>query len=385
MELNKKNMKKIMTLIVFTSVIFWLGFYLPNILNIFLYIISVFVPIILGFSVAFVLNVLLRVIEGYWDKIFKNNVFAAKIKRFSSVFISLVIILIIIFILIFMIVPEISRSIMLIGSQLPSYASTLEQTLKAIFEYMGVEFPNIQDLAINWQGIASNIIKLLNSGTSTFFNTTLNVTTSIFSGIITAFLAFVFAIYMLFSKEKLILNLHSSARAFLKEDSVKSITRVLKLSNVTFTNFVTGQLLEAIIIGSLAYIGMYFMNMPYAIMIASLVSVTSLIPVVGAFFGTFVGAVLIFLISPIQAFWFVIYIIVIQQIDSNLIYPRVVGKSVGLPGIWVLAAITIGASLAGVLGMLVAVPIVSILYVLFKEEVVYRLTTTHGKNKQKIF
>lgn len=385
MELNSKNIKKLFFLFTLASLVFWLGFYLPNIINIILYVLSVFFPIILGFSIAFVLNVLLRVIEGHWDKIFKENLFASKIKRISSVFISLIIILIIIYILIIIIVPEISRSIVTIASNFPSYIFTLEQTSKNIFDYLGLDFPNINDLAINWQDIETNIIKFVNSGSSTFFNTTLNVTSSIFSALVNTFLGFVFALYMLFSKEKLIINIHTSAKAFLKEDTLNGITRVVKLSNATFTSFVTGQLLEAIILGTLTFAGMYFMNMPYAIMISSLVGVTSLIPVIGAFFGTFVGAILIFLINPIQAFWFVVYIIVIQQIDGNLIYPRVVGKSVGLPGIWVLGAITIGASLAGVIGMLLAVPIVSIVYVIFKEEVIYRITDPEGKNKPKLF
>ena len=194
-------------------------------------------------------------------------------------------------------------------------------------------------------------------------------------------IAVVFAIYLLAQKEKLLLQLNKVLNAYLPTTKVNKIRDVAKLTNRICANFVSGQCLEAVIIGVLCFIGMLILGIPYAATISVLIGVTALIPVYGAFIGTIVGAFLIFMVSPIKALIFVIFILILQQFEGNLIYPKVVGKSVGLPGIWVFVAVTIGASLAGVIGMLVSVPIASICYSIIATDVNYR---TEAKNSMKI-
>ena len=178
---------------------------------------------------------------------------------------------------------------------------------------------------------------------------------------------FVFAFYLLAQKEKLGRQVKKASNAILKPKPAQNLTNVTKLTNSVFTKFITGQFTDACIIGVLCFIGMLIFRMPYAAIISVLIGFTALIPIFGAFIGAGVGAFLILLESPVKAFWFIVFIIILQQIEGNLIYPKVVGKSVGLPGIWVLVAVTVGGSLAGVLGMLFSVPVSTVLYVLFKE------------------
>ena len=197
-------------------------------------------------------------------------------------------------------------------------------------------------------------------------DTTVTVTTSIVSAIVNVVLGVVFAIYLLAQKENLIRQTNKVVHTIFKSEVADRLERLAKLVHSVFTKFVTGQLTEAVIIAVLCFIGMLIFRMPYAGMVSVLIGFTALIPMFGAFIGTAIGAFLILFESPVKAIWFVVFIIILQQLENNLIYPKVVGKSVGLPGIWVLCAVTIGGSAFGILGMLFSVPICSVMYVLFK-------------------
>ena len=201
------------------------------------------------------------------------------------------------------------------------------------------------------------------------FNTTASVAGSIVTAVMNFVIAFAFSIYILAQKETLKRQSMKVLTAVMKPEKLDKLLNLLRLANKTFTNFITGQLTEAVIIGVLCFIGMTIFRMPYAPAISVLVGFTALIPVFGAFIGTAVGAFLILLVKPIQAVWFVIFIIVLQQFEGNLIYPKVVGKSVGLPGIWVLVAVTVGGNAMGVMGMLISVPLCSVLYAVSREAV----------------
>ena len=179
----------------------------------------------------------------------------------------------------------------------------------------------------------------------------------------------IFAVYMLMQKEKLTSQLKRLVRAYLPEEKAQKLLYVGHITNDTFKKFFGGQFIEAILLGVLCFIGMTIFGMPYALTISVLVGVTALIPVFGAFFGTAIGAILILAVNPMQAFWFVVYIIVLQQIDGNFIYPKIVGDSVGLPGIWVMLAVLVGGNSLGIIGMLIGVPIASVAYKLIKEYV----------------
>ena len=220
------------------------------------------------------------------------------------------------------------------------------------------------------------VLNFLTSYGQTLMDTTIGVTTSIFSAAVNFVLALVFSLYVLAQKETLSRQVTKTMRALLPEKKAAWLMDLAALTNKTFSNFITGQLTEAVILGSLCFVGMVLFKMPYASVVSVLIGFTALIPIFGAFIGIIIGAFLILLISPVKAFWFVIFILVLQQIEGNLIYPRVVGKSVGLPGIWVLAAVTVGGNAFGLVGMLLSVPVCSVLYALLRQLV-------HGRLEKK--
>lgn len=374
MELNKKNVKVILLIISASILLLWGLNHLDFVLSIIGGAFSVIAPFIVGLCLAFIFNVLLRPLEGLWDKIFKKKKktkFILKLKRPVCLVLSILIIMAVIFILLFMIIPEITRTVSAIASSVPSYLEKIEVwwiQLKELLEQYSIVLPSFD---LDFNKIAETVTNFLK--TSGLINKTVDITGSIFSGIFNMVLGLVFSIYILASKEKLGANTKKTLLAFLPKEKVEKAVDLAALSNKTFTNFITGQLTEAVIIGILCFIGMLIFRMPYALTISVLVAFTALIPVFGAFIGTAIGAFLILMVEPIKALWFIIFIIVLQQIEGNLIYPKVVGKSVGLPGIWVIIAVTVGSGLFGVLGMLLSVPVVSVLYTVIKEFINKRL------------
>ena len=218
---------------------------------------------------------------------------------------------------------------------------------------------------------------LLGKGTGNVMNTTILAVGSIVSSITTFFIAFSFACYILFQKEKLRIQVRKVFFAFLPKEKAEASLRICSLTYRTFANFLTGQCLEAVILGSMFLLVLSILKMPYALLIGILIAFTALIPIFGAFIGCATAAFLIFMVSPKQAVLFILVFLVLQQLEGNLIYPHVVGGSVGLPSIWVLAAVTIGGNLMGIVGMLVFIPLTSVLYTLFREYVYLRLKKRH--------
>jgi len=211
----------------------------------------------------------------------------------------------------------------------------------------------------------------------TFFNTVIGVVTTIFSAVFDACVVLILSIYMIINKEKLCRGVKKIVYATMKKERADSVVGHARLTNQIFTNFIRGQLVEAVILGLLCYVGMKILGIPYAAAVASLIAFTALIPVLGAYVGAFVGAFLIVLTSPVKALWFLVFIVVLQQIEGNLIYPKVVGKSVGLPGIFVLIAVMLGGSLFGIWGMLLGVPVTSVVYTITKQFVDKKLEKKH--------
>lgn len=331
--------------------------------------ISLLSPFIIGFCMAYVVNLLLRPLERFWIWIWhkcKRQKFVSKIKRPLCLTLSFLIVLGVIFAIVFMIIPALKETVVSFANKVPEYAKTVEGWYYTVVEFLenyNFSLPEISLDTSKITDIAKNVIS--NYGDSVL-NTTVNVTTSIVSAVVNIVLGVVFAIYLLAQKENLGRQVKKTVYAVLGVGHAEKIVNFADLTNSVFTKFVTGQLTEACIIGALCFIGMAIFKMPYAGIISVLVGFTALVPIFGAFIGTAIGAFLILLESPIKAFWFIVFIIVLQQLEGNLIYPRVVGKSVGLPGIWVLTAVTIGGGLFGVLGMLFSVPICSVMYVLFR-------------------
>ena len=361
MELSKKTVKRILLIITFTVLLIW-AIYNHKLL--FKYIgelYSLISPFVIGLCIAYVVNVIMRPIERLWMKLLSKckGKWVEKMKRPICLLLSILLVIGIILAVVFIIMPELSDSVSSLVSMVPSYVSEVESWWEALalrLDKYGVELPQ-------FSFDTDKFIQILKDGGTAVLNTTLSATTSIVTAVINIVLALAFSIYVLAQKETLKRQSKKVLAKLMKPEKMQKLLDMLDLINRTFTNFITGQLTEAVIIGALCFIGMSIFRMPYAPAISVLVGFTALIPVFGAFIGTAIGAFLILLVKPIQAVWFVVFIIVLQQFEGNLIYPKVVGKSVGLPGIWVLVAVTIGGNAMGVVGMLISVPLCSMLYV----------------------
>lgn len=359
MKLTKKD---IMLLILYTITILFCFIYIKEIFIFIKYIFTIFKPIIIGLMIAYVLNVLVNVIENKWLKSMKES---KESIRGISLTIAVLIVIFIFILLLLIIIPNLEETIRVFISNMPNYIDNLHDSLIKL---------NLNDFTIN------NVLESINAlsdtanayildNTDKIVKTTFGIASSVLNGFINLFIGLVFAIYYLASKERLHKEFVKIAKAYLPKKSINKLKKIITLSNNVFTNFIGGQCLEAIIIGVLCFIGMVLLRLPFALAISILVGFTALIPVFGAFIGTILGAFLIFMINPLEAIIFIIYIIVLQQLEGNLIYPYVVGKSIGLPGIWVLVSVTVGANIGGILGMFLSVPLASILYSLLKESV----------------
>lgn len=345
---------------------------------------SLISPFLTGFCFAFVINVLMRPLEKIFDKIFKkcSEDKRAKARRPVCLILSTVIIIGLLFALVFMIIPEFANALQTLIKSVPQYLAQIEvwiQKLMVFAESHGITLP---EMSFNAGKILETLKSLINS--SGIVDKTINFTGSIVSGIVNLIVAIAFCLYLLAQKEKLGAQVKKLLRAFLpRKNDVDRLVNLVEIADRTFTSFITGQLTEAVIIGALCFIGMLIFRMPYAAVISVLVGFTALIPVFGAFIGTAIGALLILFDNPMKALWFVVFIVILQQLEGNLIYPKVVGKSVGLPGIWVLVAVTIGGTVGGVIGILLSVPLCSVIYNLLSHLVNVRLKTKNELESEK--
>lgn len=366
-QFNKNTVKIILMIVVSASLVNWGLNKFDVILDFLRGILSVFSPILIGIVIAFVLNLVLNPIERLWDKGFcrkKKTVLPKKLKRPVSILISIIIVTGIIFALIFMVVPLLKDTIATLIESVPLYAKNLEAWLNNVYLFFadfGIEFPKMD---FDTEKLITTVTKLFTQYSHSFFDKTFDITATIFTGVVDFVLAIAFSVYMLSQKEKICRYLKKLIISVLPKKKADTVLNLASITGDTFSNFVTGQVIEACIIGVLCFVGMLIFAMPYSGVISVLIGFTALIPIVGSFIGTVVGAFLILLVTPIKALWFIVFIIVLQQIESNLIYPRVVGKSVGIPGILVLASITVSGGFFGIVGMLFAVPVCSILYTL---------------------
>lgn len=323
-------------------------------------IIVIIKPIIIALAMAFVLNILMRIFENkvffFLDK--QKSKFLRNLKRPLSILATFLFVIGMIVGITLFVIPQFIESLSTLIDAVPGYLNSFEAMLDK--HLSSIELMNmIQDSVIDaWKEVLQVVGQLIGKSVTGILSVTVNITNMIFNFVV----ALVLAIYLLANKEKLILQSKKLLFAFLKRDVVEKILEVGRLTNVTFSSFIGGQCTEAIILGVLCFIGMNIFKMPYALLISVLISVTSLIPVFGAFIGTIPAVFIILIINPIKAIWFVIFIIVLQQLEGNIIYPKVVGSSVGLSAIWVMVAITVGGSAFGLIGMLIGVPTVSVIY-----------------------
>ena len=336
-------------------------------------------PIIIGFVIAYIINILMTFYEKYYYKKNKYS-FVLKIKTPVCMTLAFLSFILITGLIIWLVVPELVSCIQLLISDIPPAMEALLNN-KMFMEIAPEDIYKQLD-TIDWKTMMNDLVKLVSSGVGSTVSTVFSVLSTAVSWVVTGFIALIFAIYFLLGKEQLVRQCKRVMNTYLTKKQVGHITYVLTVIDDSFHRYIVGQFTEAIILGVLCILGMLVFRFPYAAMIGTLIGFTALIPVAGAYIGGIVGFIMILTVSPIKAIFFVIFLCVLQQLEGNLIYPRVVGGSLGLPAIWVLAAVTIGGSLLGILGMLIGVPIAAALYRLLKEDIQRRDALETRKKKE---
>lgn len=369
MDLNKKNMKNLMILIVFAVLVLVGVQRIENLAAGFVFLMRIVFPFILGGAMAFILNIPMHFLEG--------RVFAKakkkKLVRPVSLVLSILFVVAILQIVLVVVIPEIAATFASISKNIEAFLPKLEQWLTEAFPDSEQLELWINSLEFNWDKILQSAVNFLKNGAGNVLSSTVTVAKTVINSLMNFFVGFVFACYILLQKEKLSVQVKKVLYAFLPRHAVEKTLQVAALSYKTFSSFVTGQCLEAVILGTMFFVSMSVLRFPYALLVGVLIAFTALIPIFGAFIGCVLGTFLILVSNPVQAIGFVILFFVLQQVEGNLIYPHVVGGSVGLPSIWVLVAVTVGGSLMGVVGMLIFIPLSSVLYALFKGWVHKRL------------
>lgn len=403
MELDKQTIKKIIGLISFAILLSWGLKNTEFIKRLIALALGLLQPFLIGGVIAFVVNVPMRALENacfikpYQKRLAaqaaakpagKGSTVPAKppiwyrAKRPLSLILSLLLVIGIIGVGTLIVVPETVSSFSSIVNNLRNFPLMLNQWAQELMDWMPQAAVWLEELNLNldltsidWREIITQVVNFLQNGAGNVLNTTFTVASGIFNGIVTGFLAIVFSFYLLMNKEKLGSQTKQLLYALLKEPHADYLVRVGQMTNRTFSKFLSGQCVEAVILATLFFVSMSILRFPYAMIISTLIAFTALIPIFGAFIGCVIGAFLILLVDPVRAFWFVVLFLFLQQFEGNIIYPRVVGSSVGLPSMWVLVAVTLGGSMMGVLGMLVYIPMFSVFYRLIREAVSDRLKT----------
>lgn len=330
-----------------------------------------FRPIFIGFAIAFILNRPCNFFARLYTRGLGKQ--GERFARPLAVVTAYVMLFAVVGVLISLVVPELTRSIQRFVGNMNTYASNLQQVLDYITQRFSLENLAQLNLSSKINEILGNALKqVLNALTGTVPHL-ISATSTLVSAVVTTVISFVFSVYMLSGGPKLTAQCRRLVVAYLPESISAPLLDVVRLTADTFTKYVSGQLIEACILGSLCFVGMVALRFDYAPLISVIIGVSALIPVAGAYIGAVLAALLLAMISPVKAFWFLVFLAVLQQLEGNLIYPRVVGTSLGLPGIWVLAAVTVGSSLMGFVGLVVSVPITAVVYTILKQDLRRRL------------
>lgn len=375
MNLDRDNMRKLKELILFTIVILialwnyrilfeWIGFAF-----------GIITPFLLGGGIAFIVNIPMSFLEEkiFQNKYLKDKKAAKRMARPVSLVLTIFIVIGVVVLVMFVVIPELTRTILSLGKTIQTFIPEAQRFIEQLFMDNSEIRAWLDNLNLDVGRLMDSVMAFFQNGAGNVLNSTVSAIGSIVSGVTTFVIAFVFACYVLLQKEKLGVQVQKVMGAFLQEKRIEWCLEVFGLASKAFSSFFTGQCVEALILGMMFFIVMSILNMPYALLVSVLIAFTALIPIFGAFIGCLVGAFLILMVDPLKALIFVIVFLVLQQIEGNLIYPKVVGSSVGLPSIWVLAAVTIGGNLMGVVGMLIFIPITSVVYTLFRASVYKRL------------
>ncbi len=395
MKLDKENTKQILKIVAIAIILLVALFNIKFVWDAGMAFLNIISPFIWGLAIAFILNIFMTLYENKLFKIGQKNNKSnrknksdrnvkqvtnqkkSKFDRGFAIILSIITIVAIITIILLLIVPQFIDVIRNLINNIPSYLESLQNLGIEITEKFPETNMFIQNIEIDTEALKNGIINL----SKDVLDVTINQISSLISNVINFFIAIIFSVYILLNKEELKKEAKKFVYARIDKEKADYILKVARLARDSFRNFLTGQAKEAVILGSLCAIGMIILNIPYAGPIGALTAITAFIPIVGAFIGGFIGAILIVAVDPIKALIFIIFIIVLQQVEGNLIYPHVVGKNMGLPSIWVLVAITIGGGLFGIMGMIVGLPIVSIIYAITQENTNKKLQEKNLEDK----
>ena len=368
-----KNRKLLIVALLLVVVLFW-----RRISEALSFLTGILKPFILGGALAFILNLPLSFLE---KKVFRNlKGRGEKFKRPLSIFLSLVFVLLLILILLLTVVPEVISAFESIISSIPSLVTRVESWSNDVLTPVLKNNPELlKSLETNWDSLLSKSLSFLKDGLSALLSSTLVAANSLISSITSFVVALIFAIYVLGDKERLERQFRSLLKAYTSKETEEYVLHVFSVLHRSFSSFISGQCLEAVILGSIFILVLSILRFPYSVMIGVVVMFSALLPIVGAFIACFFGAFIILLSSPVKALYFVVIFLIIQQLENNLIYPRVVGSSVGLPALWVFFAVTLGGALFGVVGMLFFIPVFSAVFVLLKEDVGRRIRLKEEK------
>jgi len=373
MDLKSKQMKKYIFLISFSIFLLFFLYNIQFIWEAVSRVFLIFIPFIYGFAIAFIFYIPMKFIENKILTKGKLNNIKLSIKRMISYFITLFLIAITIFIVSFIVIPELIITIQDLVDKLPSYLDSLKGFVESRLDDNSQYIQKLNDINIDWVSIEKTIVLFFRRSAFGWVEASFSFASSVVSIFISVVLAFIFSVYLLFQKETLLIQFKKLIFAFFPKKIGDKIIYIGDLSNDIFSSFISGQLLEALIVGVLFFIPMIIFRFPYALMISIIISISALIPMVGSLIGLVIGVFLILVVNIKMALWFIVMFFVIQQIEGNLIYPHVVGKASGLPSIWILVAVTLGASLMGVIGILLFIPTSAVVYTLLSDYVNKRL------------
>lgn len=382
MKLDRKNVRIILLIITFAVVLYTAAQNLAAIYGAVATVWNVFGVVITGLAMAFVLNVPLKLFENrvFYGMSEDRRPYVRKMRRPVSLVCALVVTLGVIVILIAVILPQLTATVAEVASQLPNYINSVVQWLKDFLAGFGITIDALEDFSVDWDKVFSDLTTYLKEGSanvsesaasagSSVVSTVTDVGGSVISTVMNTFLGLIVAVYVLAQKERIGRFMKRCIDAFLPHRASSAISRIASMASETFSNFVAGQFTDSCILGVLCYVCMRIFRFPYPEVISVVIGVTSLVPMVGSFIGEVIGALLILIVSPIKALLFIVMVLAIQQVDGAFIYPRIVGKSVGLPGVAVFCAVIVGGNVAGVLGSLLGVPVCALLYALLREAV----------------
>ena len=362
MEFKNNKIKDYIFLSTYIILLIFFFINIKDIMNFLYKFLGILKPFIWGIAIAFILNIPVKLIE----KNLGNSKFFKGMKRSFSITLTFLFFILAITLFILFVIPQLLSSISTLMNSIPEYLSQFEKFLEVNAINNSQSQVMMQNIINELLNMWKEILKVTSQIVGTSLGYLLDFTLGITYGVINFFLSLILAIYMLASKEILISQLKLIIYAFVSKNKADRIIELGKMCNEMFSKFILGQCTEALVIGVLCFIGMIILKMPYALLISVVIGVTALIPVFGAFLGTIPSAFIILIMDPIKALWFIIFIIVLQQLEGNLIYPRVVGSSIGLSALWVMFAMIVGGSLFGIIGMLIGIPIFGVVFKILK-------------------